>query len=100
MNKKNHKKRYEFQERLIKRQSEQIKKLNSQIEELKLKCEAKDENIKSVSYLKEELVKTVEEAKKYKEQYKSLIEELKKMKDIVNREVYRGRWRLIKFFLK
>ena len=56
--------------------------------------------INSVASLREELSRNVEEVKKHKNEYKSLIEELRKMKEIINKTVYKGRWRLIKFLIK
>ena len=100
MNEKKYKKRLEFQQKMISRQSEQIESLKSEIENLKLKYKEKDETINSVSNLRNELTENINEVKKHKEEYKSLIEELKKMKEIINQEVYRGRWRLVKFLIK
>lgn len=100
MSEKNYKKRIDFQEKLIKKQSEQIESLNAQIEKLKLKCKEKDEIINSVSVLKDELARNVNEIKEYKEEYKELISELRKMKKVLNQTVYKGRWRLVKLLIK
>lgn len=100
MREKNYKRKYEFQQKMISRQSEQIESLKAQIEQLKLECEEKDEIISSVDFLRSELTSNVNEIKKYKEQYKELIDELKKMKIILNQNVYKGRWWLIKFLIK
>lgn len=78
---------------MITRQSEQIEKL-------KLELKEKDEIINSVAPLKEELAESAAEVKRYKKQYKELIDELRKMKEIVNTEVYKNRWWLIRFLLK
>lgn len=100
MNEKSYKRKLEFQENLIKRQSEEIKSLNTQIEELNLKCDEKDRIIHSVASLKKELSDNVSEIKKHKEEYKGLIDELRKMKAVMNQEVFKGRWRLIKLLMK
>ena len=100
MNEKKYKKRLEFQQKIISRQSEQIDSLKFENEKLKQKLIEKDEIINTVALLKNELVENVDETKKYKEEYKILIQELKKMKSIVNQEVYKGRWKLIKLLLK
>ena len=100
MNEKGYKKRLEFQSDVIARQLQQIGDLKIQIQQLELKCEEKDEIIGSVNNLREELIQNISEIKKYKEEYKNLIEELKKMKKILNQEVYKGKWRLIKFLIK
>ena len=100
MNEKNYKKRLEFQQKMISRQSEQIEALKSQIEKLQIKLKEKDEVISSVTPLRKELTENVNEIKKHKKEYQKLIQELKTMKNIVNEEVYKKRWWLIKFLLK
>lgn len=100
MNEKNYKKRFEFQERMISRQSEQINDLKSQIEKLKLECKAKDEIIESVDSLRKDFIGDIDDIKKYKKQYKKLIQELKDMKKILNQEVYKNKWWLIKFLIR
>ncbi len=97
---KRYKRKIEFQEKLIKRQSEQIEELKLQNQKLELKCKEKDEMINSVSFLREELKQNVAEIKKHKEEYKSLVDELKNMREIVNKEVYKGRWKLVRFLIK
>ncbi len=100
MNEKSYKKRLDFQKNLIARQSEQIESLKSQIDDLNIKLKEKDEIINSVEYLREELKQNVKDIKKQKNKYESLIQELKKMREILNIEVYRGRWNIIKFLIK
>ena len=100
MNEKNYKKRLEFQQKMISRQSEEIESLKLQNEKLKLELQEKDEVINSVTHIREELAKNVAESKKYKEEYGRLIKELKDMKEIINQEVYRGRWNLVRFLIK
>lgn len=100
MNEKRYKKSLEFQRNIISRQSDKIESLKSEIENLKLKCEEKDNEIQSVSFLRSELIKNVEDVKKHKKEYEDLIKELRKMKDIMNNEVYNGKWSLVKFFIR
>ena len=100
MSEKKYKKKFEFQKKMIARQSKQIELLISQVEILKLECEKKDEIISSVTPLKEELTKNVNEVKKYKKEYRELVEDLRKMKTIMNQTVFKGRWKLIKFLIK
>lgn len=100
MNEKNYKKRLDFQQKIISRQSEQIEKLKTKIEKLELEIKKKDEIIVSVAPLKEELSKEVSEIREYKKEYKKLIQEVRNMKDIVNQEVFKKRYWLIKFLLK
>lgn len=85
---------------MISRQSEQIDLLKSEIEQLKSKCDEKDKIINSVAHLRSELTENINEIKKHKKEYKKLIEELKQMKMIMNQEVYKGRWWLIRLLIK
>ena len=53
--------------------------------------------------LKKQLINELKGQKRYnrlKKEYKTLIQELKDMKKIVNKEVYRNRWWLIRWLLK
>lgn len=100
MNKKNYKKKLEFQQQIISRQSEQIEKLKLQNDKLKLKLKEKENIINSFANLKDELVQNVAKVKKYKQEYKGLINELRKMKEIINITVYKGRWWLVRLLIK
>ena len=100
MNEKKYEKRLEFQNKIISRQSEQIEDLKLQNEKLRLEIQEKYELINSISSLKDELTQNISDVKKYKEEYKGLIQELRKMKEIMNQSVYKGRWKLIRFLLK
>ena len=46
------------------------------------------------------MIENIKEQKRLKEQYKSLIQELKQMKEIMNVTVYKGKWRLIRWLMK
>lgn len=100
MNEKKLNKKVELQEKLISRQSEQIEKLNVHIAKLKLEIEEKDNIINSVSSLRDELIQKNKDIDKYKEEYRVLIDKIRKMKEILNQEVYKGRWWLVKFLIK
>lgn len=96
----NEKKRIKFQNDIISRQSKQIESLKLEIEKFKLELQKKDEIINSITPMRNELIKSISDLKKYKDKYKELIDELRKMKEILNQEVYKNRWKLIKFLLK
>lgn len=100
MNEKNYKKRLDFQQKMTARYLEQINNLKVENEKLKNELKEKNEVINSVASLRKELTENVNEVKKYKKEYKRLIQELKMMKSIVNQEVYKGRWWLIRLLLK
>lgn len=100
MSEKDYKKRLEFQKKMISRQSEQIDLLKSEIEKLKLQCDEKDKTINSVGSLRDELIEDIKEHKRLKNEYAKLVTELRKMKEIMNQTVYKGRWWLIRLLLK
>lgn len=100
MNENKYKKKYELQKKLILRQSEQIDSLKLQIEVLNEELKEKNEIINSTYSLRNEFKKGIDDARKYKEEYVKLIKELRKMKEIINQEVYKGKWSLVKFLIK
>lgn len=100
MNEKTYKKRLDFQQKMIARQSEEIENLKMVIEKLKVELEEKDNIIKAITPMKEELARNIAQIKEYKKQYKESIDELRKMKDIINQTVYKGRWNVIRFLMK
>lgn len=100
MNENKYKKKYELQKKLILRQSEQIDALKLQIEVLNEELKEKNEIINSTYSLRNEFKKGIDDARKYKEEYVKLIKELRKMKEIINQEVYKGKWSLVKFLIK
>ena len=100
MNEKSYKKRLEFQNKMISRQSEQIDKLKNEIGNLKLKLDEKDKIIRAVESMRKEMAENIEEQKQLKNEYKQLIQQLKQMKNIINKEVYKNRWWLIKWLIK
>lgn len=100
MNEKNYKKKLDFQNKMISRLSEEIESLKSQNDILNTKLKEKDEIINSVTPLRNELKQNIEEFKMNKKEYAKLINELEKMKSIMNQTVYKGRWWLIRFLMK
>lgn len=100
MNEKKYNKRFELQQNIISFQSKQIEDLKLQVEALKLEIKEKDNIINSVTPLKDELIENVEKVKKHEKEYKELIKELRKMKDVINKTVYKGRWWIIKHLIK
>lgn len=100
MNEKQYNKRLEFQQKMISRQSKQIEDLESKIKKLTLECQKKDELINTVEPMQNEMAENIKEYRKLKSDYQKLIDELKQMKEIINQEVYRGKWRLVKWLIK
>ena len=99
-NKSRYEKRLEFQQKMITRQSEQIDNLKIEIEKLNNKLIEKDELINAIEPMQKEMAENLKEQKRLKEEYKSLIDELKKMKNIINQNVYKGKWHLVKWLIK
>lgn len=96
----NEKKRLKFQNKIITRQSEQIESLKIENEKLKLELQKKDEIINSIAPMRNELIQNISDVKGYKKEYKKLIDELRKMKKILNMTIYKGRWFLVKLLIK
>lgn len=78
----------------------QIESLKSQVEKLELELAEKNKLIDSITPLRDELSKNISEIKEHKEEYKRLVDEVRKMKEIMNQTIYKNRWKLIKFLLK
>lgn len=93
MNEKSYKKRLDFQQKLISKQSQRVKDLESELEE-------KNKIIDSVSDLRDELKQNVVESKKYKNEYEKLVNDLKLQRDIFDKDVFNNRWWLIRLLVK
>ena len=100
MNEKNYKKRLDFQQKMISRQSEQLEDLKLQVEKLEQKLKEKDGIINYVQPMRIEMTENIKEYRKLKNEYRRIIDELKKMKEIMNQEVYRGKWRLVRWLIR
>ena len=100
MNEKNYRKRLDFQNQVIAHQSKQIDVLKLKINRLEQKLKEKDEIINSVESMRNEMMDSIKEQRRLKNEYEKLIRELVKMKEIINTAAYNGRWRLVKFLVK
>lgn len=85
---------------IIKYQSDEIKSLKRQINELNISNQKKDELINSVDGFQKELDNIVADLRAKKEEYNELINEVKTMRSVFNEEVFKGRWNIIKWLLK
>lgn len=96
-----HKKRYgRVKGSIIKYQSDEIKSLKRQINELNISNQKKDELINSVDGFQKELDQIVANLRVKKEEYDKLIEEVRMMRSVLNEEVFKRRWNIIKWLLK
>lgn len=85
---------------IIKYQSDEIRSLKRQINELNISNQKKDELINSVDGFQKELDNIVADLRAKKEEYNELINEVKTMRSVFNEEVFKGRWNIIKWLLK
>lgn len=100
MNEKRYKNKIELQQKTISRQQQQIEELELQVRNLKLEIEEKNMIINSTSSLRKELSDNVDKIKNYKEEYHKLIKEIRKMKEVLDMEIYKGKWKLVKFLIR
>lgn len=100
MNEARYKKKIDFQQKMILKQSEKIESLSAENARLRLEIEKKEELINSIAHLREELIVKISEINNQKSEYQKLIQKLKNMIKIINQEVYKGRWDLVKFLIK
>ena len=98
--KKKRRKKSDLRGQIIKRQIDKIDSLKNDISKLKIDCEEKDKIINSVNSLRDDLIETIETLKAKGEEYDKLISDLKEMRKIMNQEVFKGRWKIIKWLLK
>lgn len=86
--------------RIIKRQIDEIDSLKKKIADLEIDCKEKDEIIKSIDTLRIDFKETIDDIKRKGEAYDKLIDELTEMKKVMNEEVFKGRWSLVRLLIK
>lgn len=86
--------------RIIKRQIDEIDSLKKKIADLEIDCKEKDEIIKSIDTLRVDFKETIDDIKRKGEAYDKLIDELTEMKKVMNEEVFKGRWNLVRLLIK
>lgn len=100
MNEKTFERKVEIKDKIIKRQIVEIDRLKKNVSTLEVSCEKKEKLINSFETLRTEMENTVNGLKEKENEYDVLIEDLKKMRSVMNKTVFKGRWRLIKLLLK
>lgn len=93
-------KRDDFNKRIIQKKTSEIESLKEKISELEIICKEKDELINSVACFRDELKNVIEDLNAKKNEYDSLIKDLRQMKKVFNTEVFHGRWWLIRLLMK
>lgn len=86
--------------RIVQKQSEEIKRLKTEILRLEKLCSDKDEKIKSAELYRDELNDITKELKGKRGEYDDLLNELRTMKSVMNQRVFKGRWKLIRLLMK
>lgn len=94
------KKRESLRNQILQRKEREIELLKEKIVELQNECNKKDEFIKSIEDMRNELKKSIDDINKRKEEYRSLNEDLRQMKNVFNKTIFKGRWRIIKWLMK
>ena len=97
---KKNKKRSDFKNHIIVRQIDKIDSLQKIVSELKIDCEEKDKIIQSINTIRDDLFETVDELKNKSNEYDRLIAELTEMRNVMNKMVFKGRWKLARLLLK
>lgn len=85
---------------IIQHQADEIKSLKAQIDKLNISCKEKDELINSVEHFQREFAQILEELRDKKREYEKILKEIKAMRDALNKEVFKGRWSIIKWLIK
>ena len=93
-------KKSDIKSQIIDRQINEIEHLKQEVSKLEIDCEAKNNLINSINYLLNDFVSVIDELKNQQREYNKLIEELYKMKYVINQTVFKGRWKLIRLLLK
>ena len=100
MNKYSKNKKSDYKSQIVNRQIDEIKHLKQEILKLEINCEEKNKLINSIDSLHNDLVSVIDELKNKRQEYNKLIEELYKMKSVMNQTVFKGRWKLIRLLLQ
>ena len=93
-------KKSDFKTKIITRQIDEIDSLRKKISDLEIDNKNKDEIIESINALRNDLINIVNEIKDKSDKYDMLIAEVMQMKSVINKTVFKGRWKLIRFLLK
>lgn len=89
-----------LKDRIIKRQVDEIESLKNRISKLEIDNKTKDDIINSIDAMRLELLDVIGRLNDKSDEYDELIAEMKEMRDVFNQEVFRGRWRLIRFLMR
>ena len=94
------KRKSDFKSQIIVRQVDRIDSLQKQVDALEVDNAKKDKIINSINALRNDLFLTINELKSKSEKYDELIAELTQMRMVMNKTVFKGKWKLIRLLLK
>lgn len=86
--------------RIIDKQADEIEELKSAISELEIDCEKKDALIDSVESFRKEMLEVIDELRSKGAEYDKLMDDLIQMRKVMNQDVFKGRWKIIKWLLR
>lgn len=92
--------RLEMKDRIINRQSDTIEDMKKQISSLEIDVQEKDVLLKSMDALLDDMKNIIKEIDAKKDEYDKLIIDLRAMRKIMDEEVYKNKWWLIKFLIR
>lgn len=90
----------DLKSKIIKRQADDIESLKKEISELEIDGAKKDELIGSIDSLQDDFREVIDGLKKKSDEYDRLIGELMEMRKIMDKEVFKGRWNIVRLLLK
>lgn len=96
----NKRKTEDMQSRIIKRQRKEIERLKEEIASLQYECRMKDEMIESFDDARYDMKNAARDISSSRDEYARTVKELREMKRVMNQEVFKGRWFLIKLLMK
>lgn len=93
-------KKQDLKSRTIQRQANQIKDMQKEINRLETRCKEQEEEIGSMAYMHDEMASLISELREKVKEYNSHLDEIKKMKAVFNKDLFKGRWSLVKLLVK
>lgn len=100
MEKKVSNRKYQSQKKTIMRQMEEIENLKQEVENLQIDCNKRDELIDSINTIRDEFYEIIDDIKSKGEEYDLLISDLKRMRQVMDKTYFKGKWKIIKLLLK
>lgn len=93
-------KKLEIKDKIIKRQMTEIESLREMVIDLKIDCDKKDKLTTSIDTIRNNLFAIIDDLKMKSEEYDELIAEVTEMKNVMNRVVFKNKWKLIRLLMK